>query len=302
MARRHRKASVKYWQDPQKVTDYFAKLAKQCGRPSRRKKIRLSPSEIPAGSFISHSYQDRDDLQRLLALLPSNFSPKIFPPIRVLPTEFVSTPLVEAVRASPALVYLAERHSSTSPWVAIERDIALRAGKPVFAFHASRGEFAQDHAKPAPFMIHAIYALEDRSIAEAVIGWMEVNRNFRVEKFSPFEYTDMGELAGDINDFGGTFLAFIRKETIRDLPMQFARLACEQDDDGWISIEQRMMLACLDPPGPWIPNWIEQYVVTDGKIDLTNDGNTRPWSANRVDDLVVRLIYKWAQPFTASPG
>jgi hypothetical protein len=132
-------------------------------------------------------------------------------------------------------------------------------------------------------------------LAEGKAGespWVAINRTFQVEKFSPLDWTDMGEYASDIMDFSGMFVAFTAKNTIRDLPMQHVRLACESEDGGWP--DRRLMIACLDPPGPWIPESVRQYVMDYGEIDLTNGGNTRPWCANRLDDLIVRIV--WLTP------
>jgi hypothetical protein len=269
-----RKNKFPFGWDAQKLHGYFASLAKQHGQPFGIRRKPLSVSDIPHGAFISHSYSDQSNLQRLLALLPPNFEPTIWQRIEVLPTEFVSTPLIEAVSAAPALIYLAEGKAGESPWVAIERDIALRAGKPVFAFYPSKGEFKEDHQRPKSLWVHGLYGTSDRPIAEALINWMAINRNFQVEKFSPLDWTDTGEYVSDIMEFSGMFVAFAGKNTIRELPMQPVRLACESEEGGRPA--RRLMIACLDPPGPWIPESIRQYVIDYGEIDLTNGGNTRP--------------------------
>lgn len=287
MARRKNKFPFGW--DSQKTHEYFASLAKRNGQPFGIQKKTLSVSDIPHGAFISHSYSDQSSLQRLLALLPPDFEPTMRQPIEVLPTEFVSTPLIEAVRASSALIYMAEGKAGESPWVAIELDTALRAGKPVFAFYPSRGEFIEDHKQPKSLWVHAVYGISDRPIAEDLIDWMAVNRNFKVEEFAPWRWHDMGEYAGDIMDFRGMFVAFTGKDTIRGLPMEHIRLACDSDEGRGPA--RRLMIACLDPPGSWIPESIKQYVIYNGEIDLTKGGNTRPWCANRLDDLIVRIVW-----------
>jgi hypothetical protein len=283
---RHRKNAF-FAGDPQKVADYFAEIAKQYGLPFGKEERSPCATDVPRGAFISHSYQDESGLQHLLALLPSDFDPTLYPSIKVLPTEFVSTPLIKAVRAAPALVYLAEGPSVSSDWVVVERDIALRAGKPVFAFYPSTGTFRRDYAKPKSLIVQGIYALRDQPIAEELINWMAVNRGFNVAPFPHSEYTRMSEFASDIMDFSAMFLAITGKNTVHELPMEYIRLALEDDEGN--RVWRRLMIACLDP-GAWIPKSIEQYVVPDGKIDLTDDGNTLPWSANRLDDIYVRIV------------
>lgn len=285
-----RKKKFPFGWDAQRTHEYLSSLAKHYGRPFGVQRKQVSVSNIPRKAFISHSYFDQSNLQRLMELLPTDFKPTIQQPISVLPTEFVSTPLIEAVRAASALIYLAEGQASESPWVAIERDTALRAGKPVFAFYPSTGEFREDHERPKSLWIHGLYGVSDRPIAEELINWMAVNRNFQVEAFSPFEWTDMGEYAGVIMDFNGIFLAFTGKDTICELPTHYVRCACEPDEGEWRT--RRLIIACLDPPGSWIPESVRQYVIEDGEIDLTDGGNTRPWCANRLDDLIVRIIWR----------
>jgi hypothetical protein len=186
---------------------------------------------------------------------------------------------------------LEEGHSGQSNWVAIERDAALRAGKPVFAFYPSTGEFRQDTGQPKRPNIHAVYAPEDAQVVEDILQWMRDYRNFNIEAFSPFEWDDQGEYVSDVMDFsGGDIIAFIRRETISELPMQIIRLAYETDEGAYIGIQQSLRLACLDPLGDWIEESILQYVTPGLVIDLTDKGNTRPWSANRLDDLIVRII------------
>jgi hypothetical protein len=287
MARRKKK--FPFGCDAQTAHDYFVSLANEWGRPFGSQRKQVSVQNIPRGAFISHSYSDQSNLQRLLALLPPDFGPTIQQPISVLPTEFVSTPLIEAVRAASALIYFGEGPAQHSRWVNIEVDTARRAGKLVFIFYPSTGEFKEDHGRPKSLWVHGVYALSDRPVAEALIDWMAVNRNFKVEDFSPFEWPDVGERAAAIMDFSGIFLAFTGKNTLRELPMGHIRLACEQEDE-WTT--RRLIIACLDPPDSWIPESVRKYLIEDGVIDLTDGGDTRPWSANRLDDLIVRILWR----------
>jgi hypothetical protein len=70
---------------------------------------RRSPFEkmgIPQKVFISHSYRDADERDRLLSLLPRSVEPVIFPPITVAPEQVVSNHLIEAILGCAGLIYL----------------------------------------------------------------------------------------------------------------------------------------------------------------------------------------------------
>jgi nucleoside 2-deoxyribosyltransferase len=99
---------------------------------------------LPARCFISHSYKDLQARQRLLDSLPSTVQPVIFPPIEALSEKILRYELIRALEQCDGLIYLEGGYSDTSIWVAFERDYALRAGKPVFAFDTLSGQLRSD--------------------------------------------------------------------------------------------------------------------------------------------------------------
>src|SRR5690242_12395462 len=88
---------------------------------------------LPKKCFISHSFKDAEPRQELLAQLPRDVEPFVFPPIVVQPDQMVSDKLLDAIRACDGLIYLQGGASAQSFWVALERDYALRVGKSVYA-------------------------------------------------------------------------------------------------------------------------------------------------------------------------
>src|SRR5487761_2296297 len=113
-----------------------------------RRRSSIDKLGLPRRCFISHSYKDADAREQLLALLPKNVEPFIFPPIVMPPEQMVSANLIDAILASDGLIYLEGGHSAESFWVAFERDYALRAKKRVFAFKLPTGKIREDTSPP----------------------------------------------------------------------------------------------------------------------------------------------------------
>lgn len=259
--------------------------------------LEVAVTEIPARAFVSHSYMDTEGIRSLLDHLPPCFGPVLFAPVDVPPSEFVSTRLIDAIRAAPALVYLQGAKSEASFWVALERDVALRAGKQVFAFDPATGQFRRHARQPDPHWIYAIFPVDDSAVARSVVGWMVEHRGFQIAPLDPLDYARQSELIGSLQDYSGFFVGFVGQRTIRDLPLQLVRISCEDWETGGLT--PKLVLACLDPPGDWIPSTTMDLVVPGGIFDLTDGDTARPWSANRVDDLIVALISQFsrARPF-----
>lgn len=107
--------------------------------------------------------------ERLLALLPPNVEPFIFPPIVVAPEEMISDKLLGAVRECDGLIYLKDGASEQSFWVALERDYALRQGKPVFAFDAVSNALIRDTSAPISPMVYMSYSNRDKAAADYTV-------------------------------------------------------------------------------------------------------------------------------------
>src|SRR5690349_18238936 len=123
--------------------------------------------EIPPGRyFISHSYRDAATRDALLKQLPAGVKPFIFPPIQVAPKDFVSSNLIEAILASDGLIYLDGGYSARSFWVAFERDYALRARKPVFAYDSETSTIIQQDVAPLELPIFTTCSLGDQKAVE----------------------------------------------------------------------------------------------------------------------------------------
>jgi hypothetical protein len=253
---------------------------------------------LPDGTFVSYSYKDTAGLRALLAVLPRHPRVRVFEAVTVSPTEYVSTPLIEAVRAAPALVCIRSQPQQASPWVAFECEMAIRAGKPVYVFDPSNGSLREHRGGPSVISVHDVSSIDEMPAARSISRWLAENRGFEIEPFNPPAFDTVREFRGAIDGYRGLFVAFVRPATVGHVNMQFVRIGCEEyeDDDEVFRIRPGLALGCLEPPGPWIPRQWADYLIPDCVIDLTTEGTTLPWSTNRVDDLMVRILWTQMRP------
>jgi hypothetical protein len=135
---------------------------------------------LPRRLFISHAYADQAVRDRLIAVLPPDVEPIVYPPIVLPPHEMVSTPLMAALRECDGLIYLTCGASDRSFWVAFERDYALRMGKPVFEADPNSLVITQTAGKPLELPVFASYHRQDRDRVTLVCNFMRNERNFDV--------------------------------------------------------------------------------------------------------------------------
>jgi hypothetical protein len=97
--------------------------------------------------FISHAYDDEAALGKFKQTkLPKSATARIFPPIKVPPTERVGDDLLDAIRKSDGLVYF-KIVSLNSFWVVFEINYAHQLGLDVFAFDPETGKFHKEERK-----------------------------------------------------------------------------------------------------------------------------------------------------------
>lgn len=179
-------------------------------------------SGFPAYPFISHAYDDSEALALLLSSLPEGVQPLIFPPIQVAPNAKVSNELIRAILQADSLIYLRGGHSASSPWVAFERDYALRNGKPVFSFDPSTSALERDASTPADMRFYIISHFDDEDIVWYDIArFMQDERGFSghvvLQSLSHVLYVQ--QLLEDVLDTvqrGGYVLVFWSKHVLLD--------------------------------------------------------------------------------------
>jgi hypothetical protein len=256
--------------------------------------------DLPDATFISYAYGDEDGLDELFRYLPQARHVRVFAPVKVAPSEFVSTPLVEAIREAPAMLCIKSEAQRNSRWVALEREVALRAQKPVYIFDPRFGTLKRFRRRPSLISIHDVSPITEIVVAREITAWMATNRGFSIERFDPSQFDGMLDLRHSLEDYSGLFLAFVRPVSVSGVHMQYVRVSCEdeEEDSSFFRFRPKLILGCLEPPGSWIPAWWADFVIRDGIVDLTDGGTVTPWSANRLDDMMVRIL--WSQSHDVS--
>jgi hypothetical protein len=102
--------------------------------------------------------------------MPKSVAPVVFPPIVVPPDQLVSSELLDAIRDADGLIYLEGGASAKSFWVALERDYALRIGKPVFRFDAANNVLQPDTSPPLELNVFIASSHHDRDAVNQVLS------------------------------------------------------------------------------------------------------------------------------------
>jgi TIR domain len=138
-----------------------------------------SAANRPKKWFISHKYGD-SAVPDMLGRIPHGIEPIVFPPIRVPPEKLISNNLIKAILACDGLIYPTGSVSDDSPWVALERDYALRAGKQVFKYDAVTQLIDQDTSLPMHLPAFPSYSSLEYKRVKAVLRFMREERYFAV--------------------------------------------------------------------------------------------------------------------------
>jgi hypothetical protein len=277
-----------------------------------------NPLGIPTECFVAHSYKDRAAMCRLRRALPRGVNAYVFRRIRVGPDRMVSNRLVHAIRARPGLIYLLGGRSADSFWVALERDYALRAGKPVYAFDPATGGFTRDTSAPLPLDVFPSFSPADRDEAGRVLDFMRDHRAFDLGYYGR---TDVGleamlgmgeQILGTIQN-GGYVIAFWSARAAASRPVRQeieaafgyqVRLMVDQPRRDLV--ERRILFAALDDTPIPADGEIARYeaLVREHLRHRRMEEATRPvrltdargrLDLRRVDDLIVRtywLVYR----------
>ncbi len=181
----------------------------------------------PARYFISHAYADKDARTVLVASLPKCARAYVFPEIVVTPEQRVSDDLVAEVSRSYGLIYLTGGVSAQSFWVAFERRMALRAGKPVLAFDPEARAFSRPKLKlvdpPCAFVWNG-FGTGDTDVVHAAAKWLMDKRGLDLTAARARQRTKAGAL--DLKDSmyslnnkiraGGVIVLFLSVEALED--------------------------------------------------------------------------------------
>ncbi len=242
-------------------------------------------------AFISHAYEDSAEVATLRSALPEDFQPLLFERIEVEPYEAVSTPIIDAIKAAPALIFLDSTTSRQSFWVTFERELALASGIPVYQWDCERQYLHAVSVVPPGPTINAFYDESDKAVAEDILNWCLDEGGLSLETFSDIH--SMSDLDIALMEFDGLFIAFASKRTADKLDLS----KVEWGNSVGFNFP-RLIVACLDDPSDgWIPASWERFFFTKRSaiVDLTDGGRELPYSRNRVDDLIVRAHWLYFQ-------
>lgn len=137
--------------------------------------------DIPKGTyFISHAYKDAEIRDQMIDKLPQGVESYIFPEIGPPPNELVSERMLAAVADHDGLIYLKRNKSALSAWVALERDYAIRIGKPVFAYDPKTERFEKHDGGPLDLQVYFSMAIEDQRDRshKRILTFMQQKRYF----------------------------------------------------------------------------------------------------------------------------
>jgi hypothetical protein len=135
---------------------------------------------LPTRLFISHRYADIESRNALLNTLPSYVDPVIFEPVSVPISKFVSEKLISGVLGADGLVVIDSEESNASFWTAFERDLAMRNGKPLFAFDPKSNELRRHRVELSQLMVAHCWHPDDRTDVDRVICYLADERGFDV--------------------------------------------------------------------------------------------------------------------------
>jgi hypothetical protein len=245
-------------------------------------------AQLPRKCFISHSYADAEARDQIIAKLPFDVKPYVFPPITVPPDQFVSNELIHAITDCDALIYLKGGSSDRSFWVAFERDYALRIGKKVFSVDITTRELTLHSKKPIDLNVFASYHHKDRKQVHEIAKFMKNQRYFDLwidyEKIQPgtkFDETINSSLEDRLQR-GGYVVVFWSASSSGS---KWVQSEIQKAAEGIKDFNDRVLFALLENSP--VPGWWLKF--QEPAVQLYGDHKR---SVNqRVDDLVVRLYW-----------
>ena len=248
-----------------------------------RRRSTFESLHLPKKVFISHSYKDSEVRKQLLQFLPKNVEPYIFPPIVVSPEQMVSNNLIDAILACDGLIYLQGGSSSQSFWVAFERDYALRAGRPVFAYEPTTQTLCRDVSSPLELRAVISYSRRNRERILHTFKIMAEERFFdtwfdnNIMEHGAKWVEGLGDAITQRLEAGGYAVAFWSAEAAQS---RWVR----DEIDLAVNIDRaHVLFACLDDTA--LPTGLDDLA----QVQLFADA-LRP-ELHRIDDLIVRLYW-----------
>jgi len=242
--------------------------------------------EFPYGRcFVSFAYEDEPVLDQLRERLDRHAQLLVFPPIHVSPEKMVSNKLLRTIRRCDSLIYLIGGQSSTSPWVALERDYALRIGIDVYYFNQQNGTIKRDTTAPLDLPVFASYSRSDYKRVKDLLDFMRRKRSFDI--FMDKDIDGSSEIAATLGNAissrlerGGYLALFWLYESSNSIYVK------EEMQFVFSQFSDRIMPALLDPID--LPPQIDNVNVKPVELYRQDGAGI---DKRRLDDLIVRLYW-----------
>lgn len=252
-----------------------------------RQRKKFADIDLPNQCFISHSYKDASTRRRLIAQLPNDVEPVVFPPIVVPPEKAVSHALLEAIDNCGGLIYLKGGASAQSFWVALERDYALRQGKHVFAYDPVANSLSRETSAPISPKVFLSRSQADDVKAELVAQELRA-RYFDLwfhEEDTPHTTKTFFAIEDEIREraWSGGYLVVMWSAHVRDSNWIMKEMLFANE-----IARERVILALLDnTPNSDLSAFIS--LPSDNIVQLYSDSARS--MTQRIDDLIVRLYW-----------
>src|SRR5262249_35006174 len=120
----------------------------------------------------------------------------LFPRAEPDPSHAVSEGIVTQILACDALIYVVEGASASSFWVSFERDYALRAGRPVYAYSPIADVLIRDTSRPLDLDLRVMFHREDEKRIATLFEWMKTQRHVDLEEAR--SRSQRGGITGDV--------------------------------------------------------------------------------------------------------
>jgi hypothetical protein len=241
--------------------------------------------EFPYGKcFVSFAYEDQPVIDQLHERLDRHAQLSVFPPINVTPEEMVSNELLRTIRRCDSLIYIVGGQSSTSPWVTLERDYALRFGLDVYFFDQQNATIERDTSAPLDLLVFASYSHADDERVQDLLDFMRRKRSFDIfkdKKILGLTPTNGAEALNAIDsrlERGGYLALFWSYKSSE------SRWVNQEMRRAFLRSPDRIMPVLLDPIElpPELDNVIPVKLYRKDGLGIDK---------RRLDDLIVRLYW-----------
>ena len=233
--------------------------------------------------FISHSHKDEEAHGLLLKKLRNRgIEPYIYSPNKGSPTNLASKDLIEAILDHLALVHIQNGFPEQSFWVAFERDYALRAHKPVYAFDPVTYKIEKSRIPPLNLPIYPSYYSGDKEKMHNLFTFMR-NRHFDLNSFFKIEGSTATSFTESFNTVirnGGYYAIFLSSKTLKTK-----------------NLKEEIGFALKSHPDRILIGLLDQFNLKDipGNLDRIQCvqlfGDRKRSEIERWDDLIVNLYW-----------